>query len=108
MKKSQNVLVVTHVPKEFLEAVQKAVWSARAWVEWNYKNCGFIMEWKWFFTPFWDANPAIWEVGKPEEVQEYHFEFTCKKEILEDVIFTLKKAHPYEEVPIQIYEYFEV
>jgi hypothetical protein len=108
MKKSQNVLVVTHVPRENLAVVQKAVWFAGAWVEWSYKNCGFVIEGKWFFTPFWDANPAIWEVWKSEEVEEYHFEFTCRREILEDVITELKKAHPYEEVPVQINEYFEV
>lgn len=108
MKPSRNVLITTHVPVNNLESIQKAVWSAWAWVEGNYKNCGFIMKGKWYFTPILSAKPAIWELGRPEQVEEYYFEFTCKKEILEKVIFALKKAHPYEEVPIQIFEYFEV
>lgn len=107
MKKSSQVLVVTHVPEKNIQEVQNAVWSVGAWRQGNYINCGFIMKGKGFFTPISWANPAIWEVGKSEQVEEYHFEFTCEKEILEEVITALKKAHPYEEVPIQIFEYFE-
>ena len=108
MKKSEQVLIVTHVPQENIQEVQEAVWSAGAGVEGNYKNSGFIMKGTGFFTPIDGAQPAIWKVGKPEQVEEYHFEFTCKKEILEAVIMALKKAHPYEEVPVQIFEYFEL
>ena len=108
MKKSSRILVVTHVPEENIQEVQEAVWSAGGGVEGDYKNCGFIMKWRGFFPPVGSANPTIWEVWKAEEVDEYHLEFTCKKEILEEVVTALKKAHPYEEVPVQIFEYFEL
>lgn len=108
MKKSSQVLVITHVPEEDIMQVQEAVWAAGAGKQGNYQNCWFLMKGRWFFTPVRGANPAIWEVWASEEVEEYHFEFTCGKDILEEVITALKKAHPYEEVPVHIFEYFEV
>lgn len=108
MKKSSQVLIVTHVPVEHLGRVQQAVWEAGAGKQGNYKNCSFIMKGTGFFTPTAWAKPAIWEVGKAEEIDEYHLEFTCERDKLEQVMTALKKAHPYEEVPIQIFEYLEI
>jgi len=108
MKKSEYLKVITHVPTAYLERVQKAAWDTGAGKEWNYSHCSFVVQWKWFFTPITWAKPAIWEIGKSEQVEEYHLEFTCHKDILEKTIKSLKKAHPYEEVPIQIFDFFEV
>lgn len=108
MKKSDYVKVVTHVPIDSLESVQKAIWEAWAGKEWDYEHCSFVVRGTGYFTPTEWAKPAIWNVWEPEQVDEYHLEFTCKKDILEKVIVALKKAHPYEEVPVQIFEYFEV
>ncbi len=108
MKKSKNFLVITNVPLDALEKVQKAVWDAGWWVMWNYSHVSFVMQGKWYFTPMSWANPTIWAIGISETVEEYHLEFICEKEKLEAVIWALKKAHPYEEVPIFIFEYYEV
>lgn len=108
MKKSEYLRIITHVPKEFLEQVQDAIGKAWAGKMWNYSHCSFVMEWTGYFTPIEGAKPAIWKVWKAERVEEYHLEFTCHKDILEYVISELKKAHPYEEVPIFLHEYFEI
>lgn len=54
------------------------------------------------------ANPSIGTIGIPEQVEEYHLEFTCEKDILQEIMKALKEVHPYEEVPIFIHECFEV
>ncbi len=108
MKKSSQVKIVTHVPIKSLDIVQKAIWKVGAGRQWNYSHCSFVMKGVGFFTPECGAMPTIWKIWKAEKVDEYHLEFTCEKSILKEVITELKKAHPYEEVPIQIFEYFEV
>ena len=108
MKKSNYYRIITHVPCENLEEVQNAVWNAGAWQEGNYRNCGFVMKWKWYFLPIEGANPTIWKVGQTEIVEEYHFECTCHKDFLKEVVKALKQAHPYEEVPVMIHECFEL
>lgn len=108
MKKSKYLKIITHVPENYLAQVQKAIWDAGAGREWNYSYCSFAIKWTGFFTPLEWASPAIWELEKPEKVVEYHLEFTCHKDLLEKVIWELKEVHPYEEVPIQIFEYFEI
>lgn len=108
MKKSKYVKVVTHVPVESLQAVQRAVWVAGAGKEGKYSHCSFALKGTGFFTPLEGSKPAIWQVTVAQEVEEYHLEFTCHRDLLESVIKELKKAHPYEEVPVQIYEFLEV
>lgn len=108
MKKSQYLKVVTHVPSEYLKQVQKAIWDVGAGKEGNYSHCSFVLPGKGYFIPLEGSDPAIWDIWISQEVEEYHLEFTCHKDILETVIKTLKKVHPYEEVPIQIFEYFEL
>lgn len=61
-----------------------------------------------YFTPMNGANPSIGTIGIPEQVEEYHLEFTCEKDILQEIMKALKEVHPYEEVPIFIHECFEV
>lgn len=107
MKKSEYVRIITHVPKDFLEQVQEAVWKTGAGKMWNYSHCSFVMEGIWYFTPTEWANPAIWAVWSPEQVEEYHLEFTCHKDMLENVISELQNVHPYEEVPIFVHECLE-
>ncbi len=107
MKKSDSVRIITHVPKDALQAVQKAIWDAWGWVMWKYSHCSFVMEWIWFFTPWKWSNPTIWNIGVPETLAEYHLEFTCERENIKKVVQALKKAHPYEEVPIFIHECLE-
>ncbi|MES2203446.1 MAG: Nif3-like dinuclear metal center hexameric protein, partial [Patescibacteria group bacterium] len=56
------------------------------------------------FTPGPGANPTLGIVGKPEQVEEERIEVTVDAAALDDVVAAIKKAHPYEEVPIDIYE----
>ncbi len=108
MKKSEYVKVVTHIPLPSLKTVQKAIWDIWAGKEWKYSHCSFIIKGKGFFTPLEESNPTIGEIWKAEEVEEFHLEFTCHRNILDMVILKLKKVHPYEEAPIQIFDFFEV
>ena len=52
------------------------------------------------FKPLSGARPAIGTVGKLEEVEEEKIEVTCGKEILNEVLSAIRRAHPYEEPAI--------
>ncbi len=38
------------------------------------------------------------------EVEEERIEVLCKKEKVKEVVAAIRKNHPYEEVPLEIYE----
>ena len=55
------------------------------------------------FRPEEGAHPHIGTVGKPEEVEEERIEVTCDRPLVDDVVRAIKKAHPYEEVAMDVY-----
>ena len=56
------------------------------------------------FIPAKGAHPAIGQVGKQEEVEEEKVEVICEKEKVKAVVAAIKRTHPYEEIPIEIYQ----
>ena len=91
------------VPKENVEEVQNALFSAGAGSIGDYKNCSFQSEGEGTFLPTEDANPKIGEIGKQERVEEVKIEVIFPKNIEKRLISEMKIAHPYEEVSHQIY-----
>lgn len=95
--------IVTFVPIEAAEKVRLAMGDAGAGVLGNYHHASFSTRGIGRFIPLEGAHPAIGQVGKPEEVEEERIEVICQKEKLKDVVIAIKKTHPYEKVPIEIY-----
>ena len=91
------------VPKENVEEVQNALFSAGAGSIGDYKNCSFQSEGEGTFLPTEDAIPKIGEIGKQERVEEVKIEVIFPKNIEKRLISEMKIAHPYEEVSHQIY-----
>ncbi|KKT17414.1 MAG: hypothetical protein UV98_C0009G0013, partial [Parcubacteria group bacterium GW2011_GWB1_43_6] len=60
------------------------------------------------FKPEEGAHPAVGKIGKLESVREERIEAVCERKILQDVITAIKKAHPYEEVALDIYPLEEI
>ncbi len=104
MKPSKIVKIQTFCPVDALEKVRTAIGDAGAGKMGNYSHCSFVSSGVGHFLPLTGANPAIGEVGKPETVEEYKIEFICEMNKINDVIAAIKKAHPYEEVPIDIFQ----
>lgn len=70
----------------------------------NYDNCTFSVKGVGRFRPLPGARPVIGEVGKLEEVEEERMETVVSAEELEDAVFQVRRAHPYEEPVIEVYE----
>ena len=96
--------IVTFVPIKDAEKVRVAMGDAGAGVLGNYHHASFSTKGVGRFIPEEGANPAIGEVGKLVEVEEERIEVICRKEKVKDVIAAIKRVHPYEEIPLEIYQ----
>ncbi|MEI8187552.1 MAG: hypothetical protein WCG30_01230 [Candidatus Saccharibacteria bacterium] len=100
---SKLVKLVVTVPELDADNLRKAIGDADGGKIGNYSHCSFSVKGIGRFLPENGANPAIGEVGKPEEVLEERIEVTCEADKLKNVIDAIRKAHPYEEPAIDIY-----
>jgi len=108
LKESDYLKIKTAVPIKDVERVRQALGDAGAGVQGNYSHCSGSYKSMGRFTPAEGAEPAIGEIGKPEEVEEEIVEMLCHKDKIGRVVEALKKAHPYEEPPIDIIPRLEV
>lgn len=97
------VKIVVFVPETHVDVVRKAIGDAGAGKIGNYNHCSFSSKGIGRFKPLEGAHPAIGEVGKLEEVEEERIEFVCPKNKAKEIIATIKQAHPYEEVALDIF-----
>ena len=95
--------LVVFVPDTHADAVRKAMGDAGAGKIGRYSHCSFSSKGTGRFTPLDGADPAIGKVGKPEEVDEQRIEVACERSQVTAIIEAIKKAHPYEEVAVDIY-----
>ena len=102
MKPSNIVKIQTYCPKKSANKVRLAIGKAGGGVIGNYTYCAFLSKGHEYFLPMEGSNPTIGKQGTIEKVEEYKIEFVCEKDKVKVVIDAIKKAHPYEEVPIDI------
>ncbi|MFT7860343.1 MAG: NGG1p interacting factor NIF3, partial [Sulfurimonas sp.] len=91
------------VPANEKEKVKQALFDIGVGRYENYECCSWETLGRGQFKPVKNANPAIGELDKLEVLDEYKVEMICKKELIEEAIKTLKKAHPYEEVAYEVF-----
>lgn len=96
--------IVTFVPLKDAQKVRDAMGDAGAGVLGNYHHASFSTKGIGRFTPGEGAHPNIGEVGKPQEVEEERIEAICEKEKVKAVIAAIKNTHPYEEIPLEVYQ----
>lgn len=101
---SSHVKVVTFVPIEAADAVREAMGKAGAGKIGNYHFCSFSSCGEGRFLPVEGANPTSGEVGILSVEPEERIEVVCDRTDAKVVIAAMKKAHPYEEVPYELYE----
>lgn len=100
---SELVKLVTFVPRSHADVVRKAIGDAGAGRIDNYSHNSFTITGigRWFSMK--GANPTIGKVGELSEEPEERIECICERKLAKKVIMVLKKAHPYEEVVVDIY-----
>ncbi len=96
--------IVVYVPLTHADLIRQAIGEARGGKLGKYSFCSFSMRGTGRFKPLEGAQPHIGTVGKLEEVEEERIEVTCDDAVVADVIAAIKKAHPYEEVALDVYK----
>jgi len=104
MKQSKVVKIQMYCPKESADKVRLAIGKAGGGVIGNYTYCAFLSEGHGYFLPMEGSNPTIGKQREIEKVAEVKIEFLCERDQIKNVIAAIKKAHPYEEVPIDIFQ----
>lgn len=94
--------LVTFVPLKHAEAVRNALFTTGAGSIGNYSNCSFNLEGSGSFLALENANPVIGKKGELHFEEEIQIGITYPKHIEQQVLQTLFKAHPYEEVAYEI------
>lgn len=95
--------LVIFVPKDHLEPVSEAVFTAGAGVIGNYTNCGFTLEGTGSFRGNENSNPKVGSPLKTEHVGEARLEVLLDSWKLGGVLKALNAAHPYEEPAYDIH-----
>lgn len=96
--------IITFVPTADAQKVRLAMGDAGAGILGNYHHASFSSKGIGRFIPGVGAKPTIGKVGKLEEVEEERIEVICQKEKVKQVVAAIKRTHPYEEIPIEIYQ----
>jgi hypothetical protein len=97
------VKIVTFVPETHADIVREAIGNAGGGHIGNYTHCTFSVKGVGRFKPGEGALPAIGTVGRLESVQEEKIEFVCERMLAKKVMEEIRRVHPYEEVPFDVY-----
>ena len=108
MSKSNNIKIVVFTPSSHADAVREAIGKAGAGRIGNYTFCSFSLKGTGRFKPEEGSNPTIGKIGNLESVEEERIETVCSRDLIKEVVSAIKKAHPYEEVPIDVYSLEEL
>ncbi|MBC7087171.1 MAG: Nif3-like dinuclear metal center hexameric protein [Tissierellales bacterium] len=96
--------IAVYVPKTHEQSILDALSKAGAGAIGNYSDCSFAVNGIGRFKPKLGSNPFIGELNKIEQVEEVKVEAIATKDILDNVITEIKKAHPYEEVALDVFK----
>jgi dinuclear metal center YbgI/SA1388 family protein len=101
---SQNQVKLTvFVPETHLNKVADAIHDAGGGIIGEYSHCSFRAGGTGAFKGSDKSNPSSGKKNVLETVEEIKFEVVVDKWKLDQVISSMKKAHPYEEVAFDIY-----
>jgi len=98
-----NRKLVVFVPREALDAVRDAVFTAGAGRIGGYERCSWYAEGTGTFYGGESTDPSVGEKGREERVPELRLETVFPEEATHAVIAALRAAHPYEEPAFDVY-----
>ena len=101
---AKNFKIVVYVPITDADKIRQVLTEAGAGRVGNYDSASFSVRGVGRFRPLPGAKPAVGELGKLEAVEEERIETVVSKEDLKEVVFRVRKAHPYEEPVIDVFE----
>ncbi len=96
--------IIVFVPVKNADKIRKVLGDSGAGKIGKYSYCSYSTPGTGRFKPKKGADPAIGKVGKLEEVDEERIEVIAPIEKYLEIIEKVKKAHPYEEPAIEVYD----
>ena len=100
---SNQIKLVVFVPVTHLDKVADAIHKSGAGLIGEYSYCGFRTEGTGTFKGSHESNPVIGSKGNIEYTEEVKLEVLVEEWKLSQVLISMKKVHPYEEVAYDIY-----
>ena len=92
------------VPREALDDVRDALFTAGAGRIGNYERCSWYTQGTGTFLGGEGTSPNVGEAGREQRVAELRLETVFPADRQDEVIEALRRAHPYEEPAFDIYE----
>jgi dinuclear metal center YbgI/SA1388 family protein len=100
---SQEVKLVTFLPRTSVEAVRNALASAGAGRIGRYEVCSFAMDGTGTFYGKPGASPVVGKAGRLESAAESRLEMVCSRAGVALALETLRRFHPYEQPAVDVY-----
>lgn len=102
-RETEQVKIVTFVPRENLGDLRAALATAGAGHIGDYELCSFAVTGTGTFRGRPGTNPAIGRAESFEQVDEVRLEMVCARRALPIALQTLEQFHPYEEPAVDVY-----
>jgi len=95
--------LVTFSPQANAEEIRNALFKAGAGTIGKYSECSYNVEGIGTFKAGEGSEPYVGEIGKRHTENETRIEVIFPSYLQEQVVQSLKKSHPYEEIAFDIY-----
>ena len=92
------------VPREALDRVRDALFSAGAGRIGDYERCSWYAEGTGTFLGGAESSPSVGSKGREQRVAELRLETVFAEEREDEVLEALRRAHTYEEPAFDIYQ----
>lgn len=101
---TEKYKIVVYVPLKNTDELTFAMASQGAGTIGRYKVCSFRSKGVGTFIGGKGSNPVIGKKNRFEMIEEVRLEMVCEKNLLDKVIDTVYKVHPYEEPACEVYK----
>jgi hypothetical protein len=98
-----NRKLVVFVPREALDPLREALFSAGAGRIGDYERCSWYTEGTGTFLGGVGTDPDVGKPGREQRVAELRLETVYPEEREDEVVAALREAHPYEEPAFDLY-----
>lgn len=92
------------MPETHIEKVKKALFNKGAGRFGQYDCCAWQVRGQGQFRALAGSSPFLGKLGKVKKVAEYKVEMVCSSDVIQEVVKTLLKVHPYEQPAYDVYE----
>ena len=100
--------LIVYIPESHCKIVKVALFNAGAGSYNNYSQCSWQTLGQGQFMASVESTPFAGEPATLKRLAEYQVEMIVTEVSLRSVIFTLRKAHPYEEPAFQVMQCIDV